>query len=59
MGKAMFTIIAAMAELERSVICERVTAGLNPWHQEWQACRTPVGHQNFAPRIKSDGCEER
>jgi DNA invertase Pin-like site-specific DNA recombinase len=28
MGKAMFTIIAAMAELERSVIRERVTAGL-------------------------------
>lgn len=29
MGKAMFTIIAAMAELERSVIRERVVAGLN------------------------------
>ena len=28
MGKAMFTIIAAMAELERSVIRERVAAGL-------------------------------
>jgi hypothetical protein len=28
MGKAMFTIIAAMAELERSVIRERVMAGL-------------------------------
>jgi DNA invertase Pin-like site-specific DNA recombinase len=28
MGKATFTIIAAMAELERSVIRERVTAGL-------------------------------
>ena len=28
MGKAMFTIIAAMAELERSVIRERVIAGL-------------------------------
>ncbi len=28
MGKAMFTIIAAMAELERSVIRERVVAGL-------------------------------
>src|SRR4029077_2882796 len=29
MGKAMFTIIAAMAELERSVIRERVQAGLD------------------------------
>ena len=28
MGKAMFTIIAAMAELERSVIRERVLAGV-------------------------------
>jgi DNA invertase Pin-like site-specific DNA recombinase len=29
MGKAMFTIIAAMAELERSIIRERVMAGLD------------------------------
>jgi DNA invertase Pin-like site-specific DNA recombinase len=29
MGKAMFTIIAAMAELERKVISERVVAGLD------------------------------
>src|SRR5262249_44747595 len=29
MGKAIFTIIAAMAELERSVIRERVQAGLD------------------------------
>ena len=28
MGKAVFTILAAMAELERSIIRERVTAGL-------------------------------
>ena len=28
MGRAMFTVIAAMAELERSVIRERVAAGL-------------------------------
>jgi len=27
-GRAMFTVIAAMAELERSVIRERVTAGI-------------------------------
>jgi DNA invertase Pin-like site-specific DNA recombinase len=29
MGKGMFTIIAAMAELERSIIRERVTAGMD------------------------------
>jgi DNA invertase Pin-like site-specific DNA recombinase len=29
MGKAMSTIIAAMAELERNVIRERVVAGLD------------------------------
>jgi DNA invertase Pin-like site-specific DNA recombinase len=29
MGKAMFTIIAAMAELERSIIRERVAAGMD------------------------------
>jgi DNA invertase Pin-like site-specific DNA recombinase len=29
MGRAMFTIIAAMAELERSIIRERVVAGLD------------------------------
>ena len=28
MGKAMFTMIAAMAEFERSLICERVLAGI-------------------------------
>ena len=28
MGKVMFTVIAAMAELERSVIRERVIAGI-------------------------------
>ena len=28
MGKAMFTIVAAMAELERGIIRERVIAGL-------------------------------
>ncbi len=29
MGKAMFTLIGAMAELESSLISERVTAGMN------------------------------
>ena len=28
MGKAMFTLIAAMAEFERALICERVMVGI-------------------------------
>lgn len=28
LGQALFTIIAAVAELERNLICERVTAGI-------------------------------
>ncbi len=50
MGRATFTIIAAMAELERSMIRERVVAGLD------QACRSgtrsglPVGR----PRVIFD-----
>jgi DNA invertase Pin-like site-specific DNA recombinase len=47
MGKAMFTIIAAMAELERSVICERVTAGLNYAQTHGTKSGRPVGR----PRI--------
>ena len=44
MGKAMFTIIAAMAELERSVIRDRVRAGLEHarrgiWCSVWRSWR--------------------
>jgi DNA invertase Pin-like site-specific DNA recombinase len=43
LGKAMFTIIAAMAELERSIIKERVAAGLE--HARCNGTRSglPVG----------------
>jgi len=47
MGKAMFTIIAAMAELELSVIRERVTAGLNYAQTHGTKSGRPVGR----PRI--------
>jgi DNA invertase Pin-like site-specific DNA recombinase len=43
MGRAMFTIIAAMAELERSVICERVMAGLQSARQHGTKSGKPIG----------------
>jgi DNA invertase Pin-like site-specific DNA recombinase len=43
MGKATFTIIAAMAELERSVIRERVQAGLDYARQNGTKSGRPIG----------------
>ena len=43
MGQAMFTIIAAMAELERSVIRERVMAGLEYAREHGTKSGRPVG----------------
>ena len=43
MGKAMFTIIAAMAELERSVIRDRVVAGLYYAREHGTKSGRPVG----------------
>jgi DNA invertase Pin-like site-specific DNA recombinase len=43
MGKAMFTIIAAMAELERSVIRERVQAGLQYARTHGTKSGKPIG----------------
>ena len=43
MGKAMFTIIAAMAELERSVIRERVMAGLEYARERGTKSGRPIG----------------
>lgn len=43
MGKAMFTIIAAMAELERSVIRERVVAGLRYARERGTRSGKPIG----------------
>lgn len=45
MGKGMFTIIGAMAELERNEIRERVMAGLEyarrAWREEREGGRSP------------------
>lgn len=43
MGRAMFTIIAAMAELERSVIRERVAAGLEYARNHGTKSGKPIG----------------
>jgi len=43
MGKAMFTVIAAMAELERNIIRERVIAGLEYARQHGTRSGKPVG----------------
>ena len=43
MGKALFTIIAAMAELERSVIRERVVAGLEYARRHGTKSGKPIG----------------
>ena len=43
MGRAMFTIIAAMAELERDVIRERATAGLEYARQHGTKSGKPIG----------------
>ncbi|MBZ5634583.1 MAG: recombinase family protein [Acidobacteriia bacterium] len=51
MGKAMFTVIAAMAELERSIIQERVISGLDHAQRNGTRSGRPVGR----PRVVIDG----
>jgi DNA invertase Pin-like site-specific DNA recombinase len=43
MGKAMFTIIGAMAELERNVIRERIVAGLEHAKQHGTKSGAEIG----------------
>ena len=50
MGRAMFTIIAAMAELERSVIRERVVAGLEYARHHGTRSGKAVGRPNVVFR---------
>jgi DNA invertase Pin-like site-specific DNA recombinase len=47
MGKAMFTIIAAMAELERSMIRERVVARMDYARLRGTKSGKPIGR----PRV--------
>jgi putative DNA-invertase from lambdoid prophage Rac len=61
MGKAMFTVIAAMAELERGVIRERVLAGLEHARQRGTRSGRPVGRpaavfrRDQAPYLRAQG----
>ena len=50
MGRAMFTIIGAMAELESSLISERVTAGM----RAAEARGKHLGRPPIPPRIVSE-----
>src|SRR6201993_1117919 len=43
MGRAMFAIVAAIAELERNIIKERVVAGLNYAHTNGTRSGKPIG----------------
>src|SRR5215470_423652 len=61
MGRAMFTIIAAMAELERDVIRERTAAGLDYARPHGTKSGKPVGRpmavfrRDQAPTLRAQG----
>lgn len=65
MGKAMFTIIAAMAELERSVIRERVVAGLEYARQHGTRSGRAIGRprrvflRDRIPELLAEGLSPR
>ena len=65
MGRAMFTIIAAMAELERSVIRERVVAGMEYARAHGTKSGKPIGRpravfrRDEARELRAQGCSWR
>jgi len=61
MGKTMFTIIGAIAELERSLIVERVKAGLKAAKARGKRVGRPKTHfdSTAALQLKSDGFKMR
>jgi DNA invertase Pin-like site-specific DNA recombinase len=52
MGKAMFTIIGAMAELESSLISERVKAGMAAARRRGKHLGRPATPERFVERIE-------
>ena len=64
-GKAMFTIIGAMAELERSIIRERVMAGVEHAKRNGTRSGKPIGRpratfsQDEAERLRAQGMSLR
>lgn len=65
MGKAMFTIIAAMAELERSIIRERVAAGLDHARRNGTRSGKAIGRprvifrEDLLPELRQKGLSWR
>jgi putative DNA-invertase from lambdoid prophage Rac len=65
MGKAMFTIIAAMAELERSIIRERVAAGVEHARRNGTRSGKPIGRPravfraDLIPQLLANGLSWR
>ena len=65
MCKAMFTIIAATAELERSIIRERITAGLHYAQLHGTKSGRPIGRPRAvfsraeAIRLRAQGLSSR
>jgi DNA invertase Pin-like site-specific DNA recombinase len=65
MGKAMFTIIAAMAELERSIIRERVAAGVEYARRNGTRSGKPIGRPrvifraDLVPELRKSGVSWR
>ena len=59
-GKAMFTIIGAMAELERNIIRERVIAGMDtPGETEPSPGKPWAGRKRFLTAMKSSNTGRR
>jgi DNA invertase Pin-like site-specific DNA recombinase len=65
MGRAVFTIIAAIAELERSIINERVAAGLEHAQRNGTRSGKPIGrpkaifHRDQIPVLREQGLSWR
>ena len=65
MGKAMFTIIAAMAELEHSIIRERIAAGLEHALRNGTRSGKPIGRPravfrtDLIPQLRESGSSWR
>jgi len=53
MGRAMFTIIGAMAELESSLISERVTAGMRAAEARGKHLGRPATSQRIVTEIEA------
>jgi DNA invertase Pin-like site-specific DNA recombinase len=57
MGKLLFTIVAAMAEMERSILIERVRAGVTAAKAKGKSCGRPkkVFRRDTAIEMRSMG----